>query len=131
MNDMPAPEIVRLTLWALDAHPGADPAELVSILRANGVPQADRAVALVPVAFGRQLLDGMVAASPSAIEDGREIVLAEDPIFAAAAWIARTAEGSAAVLPVGMRSAEVHVVNDAMHRGSKPEDLVLAPPVLA
>ncbi len=115
----------------MDAHPGAEPAEIAAILRANGVPHAGRAVALVPMAFGRRLLDGMVTASPSAIEDGREIVLAEDPIYAAAAWIARTAEGSAAVLPVGMRSAEVRVVNDALHRGSQPEDLVLGPPVLA
>jgi hypothetical protein len=130
MTDMPAPEIVRRTLGTLDDRPGADDRELATLLQDQGVPCADRALALVRIAFGRRLLDGIGAPPPSAVEEGREIVLAAEPVFAAAAWIARTADGSEAVLPVGMQSPEVQAVNAALHRGSAAEDIVLAPPVL-
>jgi len=128
--DMAAPEIVRRTLAALDDRPGADDGELAAFLQDHGVPRAERALTLVRIAFGRRLLDGIGAPTPSALEDGREIVLASDPVFAAAAWIARTVDGSGAVLPVGMQSPEVQVVNAALHGGSAAEDIVLDPPVL-
>jgi hypothetical protein len=64
-------------------------------------------------------------------EGCREIVLAAEPVFAAAAWIARTVDGRTAVLPVGMQSPEVQAVNAALHRGWAAEDIVLDPPLLA
>jgi hypothetical protein len=129
--DMAAPDIVRRTLEALDDRPGADDTELAQLLRDHGVPRAGRALALVRIAFGRRLLDGIGAPTPAAFECGREIVLAAEPVFAAAAWIARTVDGRGAVLPVGMQSPEVQAVNAALHSGSAAEDIVLDPPLLA
>jgi hypothetical protein len=131
MNDMPASEIVRRTLDALDDRPGACDGELEALLQDQGVPRAGRALTLVRIAFGRRLLDGIGAPTPSAVEGGRDVELGADPVFAAAAWIARTVDGRCAVLPVGMQSPEVQAVNAALHRGSAAEDIVLGPPVLA
>lgn len=128
--------IVRWAIAAFHANPDADDAALVALLRAAGLPHADRAVTMLPLAFGRRILDGLVDLPATCVEvdaggrPRRSGPLADDPIYAAADQIAR-AEGSRDDAErIGLRSAEVRAVNQALHAGAKPEDLVLSPPTL-
>ncbi|MFN0247988.1 MAG: DUF6348 family protein [Kofleriaceae bacterium] len=121
--------IVRWTLSAFHANPDLGDGELVEILEEAGLPHAARAVMMVPLAYGRRILDGLVSVTPTYFDGDRELVLADDPIFAAADRLARTATRED-LDRVGLRSSEVDAVNQALHRGSKPEDLQLSPPIM-
>lgn len=120
--------------------PEADDAQLFARLCATGlVPHtAERLVALVPLAFGRVLLAGLpIALSPRALVQGdtpREIALAEEPLYAQAHWLAERAYRQGTLTQpefaaLALRSAEVHVVNQALREGAQPEDLILGPPI--
>jgi hypothetical protein len=122
--------IVRWTLSAFHANPDLGDGELVEILEDAGLPHAARAVLMVPLAYGRRILDGLVAVTPTYFDGDRELVLADDPIFAAADRLARTEATREDLDRVGLRSSEVDAVNQALHRGSKPEDLELSPPMM-
>jgi hypothetical protein len=120
--------IVSAALRAFRARPDAAPADLVADLQRAGVPHADRAVALLPIAFGRLVLDGLVAL-PATFHDGqREIPFAEDPLYRAAEELARTQVRHGDIDDIAFRSAEVAAVNQALNAGSRPEDLLLTPP---
>ena len=122
--------IVRWTLSAFHANPDIGDGELIQILEDAGLPHAARAVMMLPIAYGRRILDGLVTVTPTYIDGDRELVLADDAIFAAADQLARTEASRADLDRVGLRSSEVDAVNQALHRGSKPEDLTLSPPVM-
>jgi len=128
-------DIVRWTLAAFDANEDASDGKIVEILQGAGLPRASHAVAMVPLAYGRQILQGLVDVPATYValdRNGarwREAALADDPIFAAATQIART-EATKVDGHIALRSAEVRAVNEALHRGSQPRDLVLSPLML-
>jgi hypothetical protein len=65
------------------------------------------------------------------VVDGRtNRPLAHEPVFLAASAYAAGA-GRAQIERIGLRSSEVHAVNNAPNAGSRMEDLVLGPVVLA
>jgi hypothetical protein len=123
-------DIVRSALPVFHAHPDAADGELVEFLKAAGVPAAERVVAFLPIAYGRRLLDGLVELPATFLVGGREHRLTDDPIYAAADHLACTEATKADVGAIGMRSAEVSVVNQALNAGSNPADLLLSPPIL-
>jgi hypothetical protein len=113
----------ELLQWAVAGYlsnPDAGHDELVDLV-ATGFPRplADRAVAWLPIAFGRSILRGLV-----------ELPVVSDPMFVAAEALAADADGDA-IRRIGLCSAEVNAVNAALHAGSNPADLVLSPPVLS
>ena len=125
MND----ELVRWVVAAFMSNPGAEHDELVAVLRAAGVPRAHHACAIVPLAFGRQILEGLVELPATYELAGAPVAFADDPIFVAARDRAHHAS-RAQIERIGLFSAEVHAVNQALHRGSQPGDLVLSPPLV-
>lgn len=122
--------IVRWMLAAFDANPEATDDELADMLAEAELPNAVRAVLMLPLAYGRRILDGLVTVSPTYFDGDRELVLADDPLFAAAAHLAQTEATRADLERVGRRSSEVDAVNQALHAGSEPADLVLSPPMM-
>jgi len=122
----------------------ASDAEICAELRSRGEDpvEVEKSVALVPLAFGRVILEPMrvrvcdYALVPNPDSKGSaEIVLLDEPIFAAALAYARDARAKGLMtrdeyLAVAGRSAELDGVNQALNAGSKPEDLVLGPPLL-
>src|SRR5690348_15391726 len=96
--------IVRWTLSAFHANPDLGDDELIEILEDAGLPHAARAVLMLPLAYGRRILDGLVTVAPTYFDGDRELVLADDPIFAAADRIARAEASRADLDRVGLRS---------------------------
>lgn len=102
---------------------------------------ASRAVAFVPLAFGRVLLRslGVTFDDAALIETNgqrREVQLSSEPVFAEATRLAEDAftQGTLSkelFTAVAMRSAEVAAVNAALNAGHPAQSLVTAPPVLA
>ena len=120
--------------WAIAAYmsnPEASDADVAELLAGHGVPRgiATRAVAFLPLAFGRRLLRGLVAIPDSFIVGGREQPLASEPLYALAEARAEGA-GRESIERIGLRSAEFSAVNQALNAGSKPEDLQLGAPHL-
>jgi hypothetical protein len=104
-----------------------------------GVPDdvADRAYKFTQIAWARVLLGGLglkfpsdyfcLNASGDIVESGR---LEEQPFFVAATHVATEHARSKGFARFASMSADVLAVNDALHAGSKPENLVLAPPAI-
>ena len=120
-----AVERVEWTIAAFMAYPQASHAELVAILDSIELPFPTHACAMVPLAFGRQLLEGIVKLSSTYQQADREVAFADDLLYVAARARARSASKQE-IETIGLRSAEVNAVNQALNAGSKPEDLVLA-----
>lgn len=109
---------------------GSTPAEVQALL------------AFVPMAFGRVALRELpVRFSDTAIvrehpeDDGREILLSQEEVFAIATGMAIRALDQDGLdqdqfLAVAMRSAEVHAINQAILGGADAKDLVVSPPVV-
>lgn len=127
---------VRWGIAAFHANPGAGDAELTRILAAAGVPRAGHVVAMLPLAYGRRILDGLVELPTTfceiddAGEVARESALADDPIFAAADRLARSEATRKDLDRIGLVSSEVNAVNNALHAGSKPENLMMSSPMM-
>jgi len=133
--------LVRRVAESLASDTSFEDDELSSALRAEGFAGADveRAIAFVPIAFGRRYL----AADAPEYQAGFEIrdlearrsksgVLAEEPLYRAAeeeaaAW--HTGRAQEEFLRVALRSAELDVVLQLTQDGSRPSDLVLTEPV--
>jgi len=120
--------------WAITAYmsnPDASDADVADLLVRNGVPSgvATRAVAFLPLAFGRRLLRGLITIPDAFVVDGREVPLASEPLYAIAEALAEHA-GREHIERIGLRSGEFNAVNQALNAGSKPEDLVLGAPYL-
>ncbi len=110
--------------------------EVYAAMAEAGVPDrlADRAYKLTQVAWGRALLAGMgVRFSPDylwfdaagrVVESGR---LEEEACFVAATRLAKKYRGSPGFKQLALTSADVNAVNNALHKGSKPEDMVMGP----
>jgi hypothetical protein len=133
-------------------HEGAEPPsddEVFYRLRTAGVQEwlAERLVAFLPLAFGRRVLPGVTladtfidgdsadidgdsadgdSADSGSAGGGTERLLASEPVFLAAAAAAEIA-GRDDIERIGLRSAEFHVVNQALHAGAQMTDLVVKP----
>jgi hypothetical protein len=97
-------------------------------------PAARRAISFLELAFGRVLLERLgVELSAVAVIDGRDVALADDPVYRAALAHAHAVDASGPAelyRTLALRSAEVAAVNQALNAGSRPQDLVLSPPNL-
>ena len=96
--------------------------------------QAHDAIRFIPLAFGREILNGLgVVLSDTyvRVRDGQEEErpLAAEPFYRQAAELAPT---FAADLfnPVAMQSSEFQAVNQALHAGAQPDGLVASAPVI-
>lgn len=118
-------ERAEWTVFAFMTHPQASHDEMVALLDSIELPLPAHACAMVPLAFGRQLLDGLVSAPSTYQAHDGEHAFADDPLFVAARERARQASREE-LEAIAMRSSEVIAVNKALHAGSRPEDLVLA-----
>jgi len=113
--------------------------EVYSALADAGVPGAlaDRAYKFTQIAWGRSLLAGLGVqfppeyvcfdASGKVIESG---LLADEPCFAAASRLAERYADAPGFKRLALMSADVHAVNEALNKGSKPSDLVATPAFL-
>ncbi|HNS97035.1 MAG TPA: DUF6348 family protein [Polyangiaceae bacterium] len=123
---------------------GAPDKDIQPVLMADGATarEAQALLAFVPLAFGRMVLQSLpVHFSETALvrndrgQQGTEILLSDDPIFARAqdlaadAWQATTFTQDE-FLAVAMRSAEVHAVNQAIEQGAQACDLIVSPPTI-
>jgi hypothetical protein len=134
---------IERALPAFSTVQRGDWAGLRAALAAAGVPAAlaSDITAFVPVAFGRALLDGMgIGFSPEyAVADGGGGVrvagqLIDHPVYAAAAAKAQQVlalrQGGDAFVAAAVWSSEFAAVNQALHAGSNPSDLVAGPPLV-
>lgn len=113
--------------------------EVYAAMATAGVPDpvADRAYKFTQIAWGRALMAGLgVCFSPEytcfdgageVIEAGR---LADQPYFAAATAVADRFAGTPGFQRLALMAAEVHAVNELLHKGSKPENLATTAPAL-
>lgn len=122
----------------------ADDGAILRELAAGGMGRrdAERAVALVPLAFGRVLLGtlGVRSADSAVLRSARTgedtpFRLEDDPIYVQARQLAETAYafgtlGQDGFAAIALRSAEVDAANQALQAGEKPEDLQGGPPVV-
>jgi len=88
---------------------------------------ADRLVSFLPLAFGRILLRG-ASLSDDFVNGDTTSRLSDEPVFAAAQERATRAI-RVEVEAIGLRSWEMHAVNDALQAGSRLEDLEGTPTV--
>ena len=104
-----------------------------------GVPEpaTDSAYKFSQIACGRLLLGGMgirfspdytcLNAAGETISSGK---LAEQPYFAAATLAASRYLGSPGFNCLALMAAEVHAINELLHKGSMPENIATSAPVL-
>jgi len=110
-------------------------AEMPSVLTKE---QAHDAVRFIPLAFGRELLKGTGVTLPDTflrVFNGatEEVALEDEQFFRGASYLAPTLLrelGGDAFAVIAMQSAEVRAVNEALHAGSDPGDLVAGPPLV-
>jgi hypothetical protein len=133
---------IRRAVPILAEHGRADSGILRASLLGAGLSSehAHDAVRFIPLAFGRQVLDGMGVELPDSYirvraVDGRreERPLAEEPFYREA-WKAATTLGSElggdVFTNVALQSSELQAVNEALNSGSSPEDLVASLPLI-
>ena len=103
-------------------------ADILDRLESQGVAGwlAQRLVFFLPLAFGRLVLRGVQLSND--YDDGTLRRLDADPVYAAAQERAARAHRGE-VERIGLRSAEVNAVNNALYAGSRLEDLAAGPPV--
>jgi hypothetical protein len=97
-------------------------------------------VEFLPLAFARDLMDAMGISFPDEYvrvdADGRERLrakLSDEPWYVESKKLApevMISLGSDAFMTIAGRSSELDAVNQALHAGSQPADLVFAPPVM-
>jgi len=126
--------IVAAYLDAVAAAPDVSDADLHDILRAAGYRAVLVAQALqfIPIAFGRALVaDVGVRFSPNFIlvtGDGLQVKRgALDTLVTYRVARSLLTSRADVMRSVGLRSAEVRAINSALHAGSKPADLSMAP----
>lgn len=121
------------------SQPDASEDAIYESLESAGVPsdRVDKLYKFTQIAWGRVFLNGMsitfsedyycLDADGSVIESGK---LDEEPIYSFAVSNANKYIGSPAFQYLALRSSDVHVVNDALHTGAKPESLIVTPPII-
>jgi hypothetical protein len=113
-------------------RPDADEDELVQALIAHGFSEdeAERALAFVPMAFGRVLLAPSIPVFPDTYEirdpdsDRRARgQLSSEPVYLAAYEYAQAYDGDEDVLRIGAGSAEMRTANQLVAEGSEIGDV--------
>ncbi len=141
----PVPEEHRdvwLATRVLQKTEATDPDPIVEELIAAGVPDRKRAIRLyhlVPIAWGRLLLESMGVSAPNSYktwnpktDKSTEHRFDQDPLYQEimavlpAACAQATQEQAQRML---MRSSEINAVNQALDAGSDLRDLILSPPM--
>jgi hypothetical protein len=135
---MDTEDLFAWTVAAFVSNPEAPDDGIAQLLTAAGIPAgpAERAVAFLPLAFGRVLLADLgprFADEYVEVDATRRVrarlKLSDDPLFAASLRSAKGAD-RAQMQAIALRSAEVNALNQALHAGSKAEDLVFTPPLI-
>jgi hypothetical protein len=133
---------VERALRVFSTVPPNDWSALRDGLSGAGVPgpMAGDVAAFMPIAFGRELLNGsgMEFSPDYATHAGGATKiagkLAEHPVYAAAAALAtrmvERREGGDAFVAVAVWSSEFLAANEALNAGSQLADLVAGPPVI-
>jgi len=124
-------ELIEWAIAAFMSNPEADDTALIDLL-VPGFPRghATRAVTFLPIAFGRRILRELGTAAPDTfLLDGHERPFASEPLYGLAEARAALA-GREEIGRIGLRSAEVNAVNNALQAGHDAGELVLSPPVL-
>ncbi|HUT92848.1 MAG TPA: DUF6348 family protein [Thermoguttaceae bacterium] len=129
---------VLLTIQTFREHPSLETDEITDVLVGRNIDrrQAEMLVALVPVAYGRTVLqrakvsftDRFVLVNSETHEERRSRLSAE-PVFKIAMLFAHDeitsrGVGRDAMLAVAGRSPELDAINQALHAGSRLEDMV-------
>jgi len=126
-------------LLQVASQPDTNEDAIYEALEAAGIPkeQADRLYKFTQIAWGRVLLDGLnitftqqyfcLDADGSIIESGQ---LHKEPYYAyAMSWISQNPPHPAFEF-MATTSSDVNTVNQALHAGSKLENLILSPPII-
>lgn len=110
--------------------------EIYQAMAEAGIPDAlaDRAFKFTQIAWGRIFLDGMGIDFPPdyfcfdaqgrVVESGR---LADEPCFAVACGLCHKYIRTPAFQRLALTSTDVQAVNEMLHKGSKPEKLIMCP----
>jgi hypothetical protein len=121
---------------------GEDDAIREELTRRGASPAvAEQAVALIPLAFGRVLVTRLGVKPPasaillSEAGERRTIELGTNPIFWEASQLAETGLRTGTMTreqfeSVALRSVEVKALNNALHGGSNPKNLIMSEPVM-
>lgn len=133
---MNAQEAVRIGISVYRANPDASGSQLRAQLLNAGLAAdvAGEVEAFLPLAFGRRVLHG--ATFSDLYIDGNNpsasYPLAAQPVFTAAVRAAAAADRDT-LLAIGLRSAEVRVVNDGLHArpGAQIPEFTLGSPVVS
>lgn len=134
------PETTAVTrlIEIVAARPDLSEGDIYAGMAQAGIPKhlADRAYKFTLIAWGRIFLEGLgihfsedylwLEPDGTIIEEG---LIADEACYQAASQLASQYIGTPAFKRLALSAAEVHVVNDALNRGSKPEDLVTAPAI--
>lgn len=113
--------------------------EVYNAMEKAGVPEAtaDRAYKFAQIAWTHLCLADSGLKFPSeyfCLNGGGEIVetglLAQEPSYAAAIVVGKENARTPGISRLVSMSAEVNSINAALHKGSKPENLVLGPPAI-
>lgn len=132
-------EAVRLLVSLIPSAEEPSIEEIYTAMNRSGlgVDDADRAFKFTQIAFGRHFLDGMGIRFPAEyywLDAGGSVIdsglLDEEPHYAAAAALAPSVTQTAAFMRLALTSADVQTVNELLKKGSKPQDIVAAPPLL-
>ena len=124
----------------LARHGPQDAGILLAWLLREGLSRydADRVIRFVPLAFGREILQGSgVTLSDTYVriqgEQREERPLAGEEFFREASALAPTVArnfGQETFTAIVFQSSEFHAVNNALNSGASPEYLVAGPPVI-
>ncbi|PCJ53234.1 MAG: hypothetical protein COA70_09915 [Planctomycetota bacterium] len=136
---MHAQELFDHLMMVVNGIPEANQERWVTGLLALGATQAeaDSTIAFTTLAFGRQLLDGVVETFPAdyvsmhhAKDDGTFKPLAEVDAFTTAVQQALSVVNVPAFKALALRSSEVDAVNQALHAGADASHLQLSAPIV-
>ena len=128
-------EILAIIVLAAE-KPNADWETIEEELAKTGLTKEtiERALNFTQIAWGRSFLAGMgitfsdlyfcFTEDGSLVESGK---LEDDPYFRLATEVAGDYRGSNAFKLLALTSAELNAVNQALNRGSEPQNLVTAP----
>ncbi|NUP14033.1 MAG: hypothetical protein HOW73_48990 [Polyangiaceae bacterium] len=129
-------ELVTLVAEIAQREPIQSQELLCERVRAKGISAeaAERSTIFFQIACARAFLESVGVQPPMRYicfdVDGRIVeggLTEDEPHYAAALQVVRSAGSLGAFVPLALESAEVGAVNQALHGGSNPNDLALGP----
>jgi hypothetical protein len=137
-SQRPSCDLAAWSVAALLSRPNISDEDAAALLVKHGFPPggAARACAMIPIAYGRRILQTFRLALPDDYVEvdvhgavTRKGRLSEDLVYAQAAELAARA-GREDIERIGLRSAEIGCLNQLLNNGGRPEDAVFGPPAL-